>query len=125
MIPPENDLTNGIWWPINCRLWVANSCLLIVILLLAGACTSTASQESPLPTDSGLSKSPALILDWENRLLAKDAKVHATAEATLVQGARHSFPLLRRFVDRRNENLHLETFKIIQRIGPAAIPLLV
>src|SRR5262249_5965627 len=61
----------------------------------------------------------------ESRLLAKDTKVRATAEATLVQGARRSIPLLRRFLDSRNESLHPETFRIIQRIGPPAIPLLV
>jgi outer membrane protein assembly factor BamB/HEAT repeat protein len=65
-----------------------------------------------------------VVLDWESRLLARDTKVRATAEATLVQGARRSFPLLRQFLDSRNESLHLETFKIIQRIGPPAIPLL-
>jgi HEAT repeat protein/outer membrane protein assembly factor BamB len=103
--------------------------LLVMGLLLLGACnatlqTVTASQEAPLPTESGLSRNPALVPDWETRLLAKDAKVRAAAEATLVQGARRSFPLLRRFLDSRNESLHLETFKIIQRIGPPAIPLL-
>jgi len=112
--------------------WVANRCsfLLVIGLLLLGAChgtlqTSTASQETPLPTESGLSRNPALVLDWESRLLARDTKVRATAEATLVQGARRSFPLLRRFLNSRNESLHLEAFKIIQRIGPPAIALLV
>jgi hypothetical protein len=81
--------------------------------------------EGALPTESGLSRNPALGIDWESRLLAKDTKVRATAEATLVQGARRSFPLLRRFLDSGNESLHPETFKIIQRIGPPAIPLLV
>jgi hypothetical protein len=94
----------------------------VIGLLLLGASnatlqTSTASQEAPLPTESGLSRNPALVLNWESRLLAKDTKVRGTAEATLVQGARRSFPLLRRFLDSRNESLHLETFKIIQRTG--------
>lgn len=42
----------------------------------------------------------------------------------LVQGAGRSLPLLRRFLNRRNEDLHLETFEILRRIGPPAIPLL-
>ncbi len=63
--------------------------------------------------------------DWENRVMSKDPKVRATAEAALVQGAGRSLPLLRQFLDRRNEDLHLETFEIIRRIGPPAIPLLV
>src|SRR6516165_3514475 len=127
MIRQENDVTNHrIMWLISCRHLVVNPCpfLLVIGLLLLGACTSTASQEAPLPTESDLSRTPALVLDWESRLLAKDTKVRATAETTLVQGARRSFPLLRRFLDSRNESLHLETFKIIQRIGPPAIPLL-
>jgi HEAT repeat protein/outer membrane protein assembly factor BamB len=63
--------------------------------------------------------------DWENRLMANDPKVRAIAEATLVQGAQRSFPLLRRFLNRSNEDLHKVTFEIIQRIGPPAIPMLV
>jgi len=57
--------------------------------------------------------------------MANDPKVRATAEAALVQGARRSLPLLRRFLNRPNEDLHKVTFEIIQRIGPPAIPLLV
>ena len=63
--------------------------------------------------------------DWANRLLANDPKVRATAEAALVQGARRSLPLLRRLLNRDNEDLQLKTFEIIRRIGPPAIPLLV
>src|ERR1041384_7910485 len=35
-----------------------------------------------------------------------------------------SLPLLRRFLNTDNEDLHLETFEIIRQIGPPAIPLL-
>jgi HEAT repeat protein/outer membrane protein assembly factor BamB len=56
--------------------------------------------------------------------LATDPKVRATAEATLVQGAQHSLPLLKRFLNGEQEDLHVVTFEIIQRIGPPAIPLL-
>lgn len=73
----------------------------------------------------GLSLTSAQVLDWTNRVMSKDAKVRATAEAALVQGAGRSLPLLRRFLNRRNEDLHLQTFEIIRRIGPPAIPLLV
>jgi HEAT repeat protein/outer membrane protein assembly factor BamB len=66
----------------------------------------------------------AQVLDWENRLMANDPKVRAIAEAALVQGAGRSLPLLKRFLNRGNEDLHLETFEIIRRIGPPAIPLL-
>ncbi len=74
---------------------------------------------------SDLSRNSASILDWENRLMAGDPKVRATAEATLVQGAQRSFPLLRRLLNEGNEDLHKTIFRIIQRIGPPAIPLLV
>jgi outer membrane protein assembly factor BamB/HEAT repeat protein len=70
-------------------------------------------------------RNSAQVIDWENRVMSKDPKVRAIAETALVQGAGRSLPLLRRFFNRRNEDLHLETFKIIQRIGPPAIPLLV
>jgi len=71
----------------------------------------------------------AQVIDRENRvmsrLMSNDPKVRAIARAALVQGAGRSLPLLRRFLNRRNEDLHLETFEIIRRIGPPAIPLLV
>ncbi|HKO44413.1 MAG TPA: PQQ-binding-like beta-propeller repeat protein [Pyrinomonadaceae bacterium] len=67
----------------------------------------------------------AQLIDWENRLLSNDPKVRSIAEAQLVQRSGRSMPLLRRFLNRPNEDLHLVTFEIIQRIGPPAIPLLV
>jgi outer membrane protein assembly factor BamB len=73
---------------------------------------------------SNQARNSAQLIDWENRVMSKDPKVRATAEAALVKGAGRSLPLLRRFFNRRNEALHVVTFKIIQRIGPPAIPLL-
>jgi HEAT repeat protein/outer membrane protein assembly factor BamB len=77
------------------------------------------------PTESALARKPALVGDWADRLLATDPTARATAEAALVQGARRSFPMLMRFLDPEHEDLHAVTFRIIQRIGPPAIPLLV
>jgi outer membrane protein assembly factor BamB len=82
----------------------------------------------PQPRQAGASDfsvSSASVRDWANRLMAGDPKVRAIAEATLVQGGPRSLPLLRRFLNRPNEDLHVVTFEIIQRIGPPAIPLLV
>jgi outer membrane protein assembly factor BamB/HEAT repeat protein len=56
--------------------------------------------------------------------MANDAKVRASAVAELVKGGGRSLPLLRRFLNTDNDNLHDETFEIIRRIGPPAIPLL-
>jgi outer membrane protein assembly factor BamB len=74
---------------------------------------------------SNLSYNSAQVRDWENRLISNDPKVRQIAEATLVKDAGRSLPLLRQLLNRRNEDLHLETFEIIRRIGPPAIPLLV
>src|SRR5262245_60364103 len=63
--------------------------------------------------------------DWANRVMSNDAKIRATAEAALVHQPGRSLPLLRRFLDSDNEDLHQETFEILRRIGPPAIPLLV
>src|SRR3954447_6867283 len=76
-------------------------------------------------THSRSSKNSAQVVGWANRVMANDATVRATAEAALVQGAERSLPLLRRFLNRRTEDLHQQTFEIIRRIGPPAIPLLV
>ena len=64
------------------------------------------------------------VRDWANRVMSKDAKIRATAQAALVHDAGRSLPLLKRFLNSDNEDLHLETFEIIRRIGPPAIPLL-
>jgi HEAT repeat protein/outer membrane protein assembly factor BamB len=103
--------------------------LFVIGLFLLSACTATrhafaSSQELPLPTESDLSRNPAVATDWANRMMARDPKVRATAEAALVQGARRSLPLLGRFLNSRNEALHRETFEILRRIGPSAIPAL-
>jgi HEAT repeat protein/outer membrane protein assembly factor BamB len=96
------------------------------MLLAAGLSQAVALSQSPPPqTESSLSRNPALVRDWAQRLLATDLTVRATAEAALVQGARRSLPLLRRFLASDDEDLHQHTFDIIRQIGPPAIPLLV
>jgi outer membrane protein assembly factor BamB/HEAT repeat protein len=98
----------------------------LALILVAGFSQAVALSQTPLPpTESSLSRNPALVGDWANRLLANDQKVRATAEAALVQGGQRSLPLLRRFLDPGHEDLHVVTFEIIRRIGPPAIPLLV
>src|SRR5262245_13411146 len=62
--------------------------------------------------------------DFANRLLSNDPKIRASAKDALVQGGVGSLPLLRQFLNSREEGLHYETFEIIRRIGPPAIPLL-
>ncbi|HEX6648874.1 MAG TPA: PQQ-binding-like beta-propeller repeat protein [Pyrinomonadaceae bacterium] len=68
---------------------------------------------------------PRHVRDWADRVMSNDAKIRSTAEASLVQNGGRSLPLLRRFLNSDNEDLHLTTFEIIRRIGPPAIPLLV
>ncbi len=98
----------------------------LAIVFAAGLSQAVVLSQSPLPpTESSLSRNPALVRDWANRLQANDPKVRATAEAALVQGAPRSLPLLRRFLNPGHEDLQLVTFEIIRRIGPPAIPLLV
>src|SRR4030095_3695362 len=53
---------------------------------------------------SDLSLNSAQVQDWENRVMAKDPKVRAKAEADLVQEAGRARPLLRRFLNRPNED---------------------
>src|SRR5574341_402199 len=98
----------------------------LAIALVAGLSQAVALSQSPRPqTESRLFRNPATVRDWSNRLLANDPKVRATAETALVQGARRSLPLLRRFLNPGHEDLHEVTFEIIRRIGPPALPLLV
>lgn len=98
----------------------------LAIVLAAGLSQGVALSQSPLPqTESSLSSNPALVSEWASRIVANDPKVRATAEAALVQGARRSLPLLRRFLASNDEDLHRRTFEIIRQIGPPAIRLLV
>lgn len=70
-----------------------------------------------LPQTTRFTPQPrASVRDWENRLMSKDPKVRVVAEAAVVQGARRSFPLLRRLLNTSNERLQEETFEIIRRI---------
>jgi HEAT repeat protein/outer membrane protein assembly factor BamB len=99
--------------------------LFCVPLLLVLAQITRSLPQTQQATGSDLSLNSASVSDWAHRLTAKEPKVRAVAEATLVQGARRSLPVLRRFLVSRNEDLHVVTLEIIQRIGPPAIPLLV
>ncbi|MCI0390166.1 MAG: HEAT repeat domain-containing protein, partial [Acidobacteria bacterium] len=99
---------------------------LLCILPISVLAQTTRSLPQPRQAKrSDQARNSAKVIDWENRVMSKDPKVRAKAEAALVQGAGRSLPLLRRFLNRRNEDLHLATFEIIRRIGPPAIPLLV
>jgi outer membrane protein assembly factor BamB len=103
--------------------------LLVLGLFLLGACAvpgraSASSQTPSVPTESDLSRNSALASDWADRVMANDPEIRATAQAILVQGRGRSIPLLRRFLKSRNEDLHSETFGILRRIGPPAIPAL-
>ena len=96
------------------------------MIVVAGLGSEIVQSQSPLPQpEARLSPDPAVARDWADRLLADEAKVRATAEAALVQGAGRSLPLLRRFLAVDDESLHQQTFEIIRQIGPPAIPLLV
>jgi outer membrane protein assembly factor BamB/HEAT repeat protein len=82
------------------------------------------SQSPPPPTQPSFLTNRARDRDWASRLMSNDPKVRATAQTALVQGAGRSLPLLRRFLNSSDEDLHLESFEIIRRIGPPAVPLL-
>jgi len=100
-------------------------CTLLCFLQIALLAQSTRSlPQLRQAKRSDLSINSAQLLDWEKRVMAKDPKVRAITAAALVQGGARSLPLLRRLLNRRNEDLHLATFEIIRRIGPPAIPLL-
>src|SRR6478672_1380518 len=99
-------------------------CTLLCILPIPGLAQATrAFPQPPEARSSDLSGSSAQ--EWEDRLTASDPKVRAIAETALVKGAARSLPLLRRLLNRGDEDLNLRTFEIIRRIGPPAIPLLV
>ncbi|HET9265014.1 MAG TPA: PQQ-binding-like beta-propeller repeat protein, partial [Vicinamibacterales bacterium] len=99
---------------------------LFCILQLPELAQTTRSLPQPRQAKSSdLSTSAASVRDWAGRLMANDPKARAVAEATLVQEAPRSLPLLRRLLNRPDEDLHVVTLEIIRRIGPPAIPLLV
>ena len=90
-------------------------CTLLLIL-------SVSVFAQPRQAKSNLSRSS--VRDWASRVMSNDAKIRTTAQAALVHDAGRSLPLLRRFLNSNNDDLHLETFELIRRIGPPAIPLL-
>jgi outer membrane protein assembly factor BamB len=98
---------------------------LFICALLCILPSAVLAQTKPSVGQSKAKLSRSSVHDWRNRVMSNDAKVRATAEAALVQAPGRSLPLLRRFLNSDNEDLHLATFEIIRRIGPPAIPLLV
>ena len=98
-------------------------CALVCTLPVAVLAQTRRSVPQPRQAKSGLSSHS--VRDWTNRVMSSDAKIRATAQAALVDGAARSVPLLRQLLNTDNEDLHEETFEIIRRIGPPAIPLLV
>ena len=101
-------------------------CTLVCTLAIPAFSQTTRSLSQPRRIKrSDHARNFAQVTDWQNRVMSKDPKVRAKAGDALVQEPARSLPLLRQFLNRRNEDLHLETFEIIRRIGPPAIPLLV
>ena len=101
-------------------------CTLLCILPLAVLAQTKRSLPQPRQVKhSDQARNSDQVIDWENRVVSKDPKVRAVAEAALVQGATRSLPMLRRFLTSDNEVLHKQTFEIIRQVGPSAIPLLV
>src|SRR5262249_37601175 len=81
--------------------------LAVAMALAGGSGQALGRSHSPTPrTDSIFSSNPAVVQDWENRLLENDPKAPATAEAALAHGAGRSLPLLRRFLTPEHEDLH-------------------
>ena len=97
-------------------------CTLLFILPITVLAQSRRSGPQARQATSDLSRSS--VRDWADRVMSKDAKIRATAAAALVQAGGRSLPLLKRFLNSDNEDLHSETFEIIRRIGPPAMPLL-
>jgi hypothetical protein len=76
---------------------------------------TVALAQSSLPrTASSLSTSTTQVRDWENRLLANDPAVRATALAHLARMGRRAFPLLRRLLDAEREDVHAVAFQVIR-----------
>ena len=102
--------------------------LLLILILMTSPIVFVQSGAAEIEEQQGGGSEPqtseAEVDEWTNRVMANDPKVRAIAEAALVQGAERSLPMLRQFLNRHDNDLHLETFEIIRRIGPPAIPLL-
>src|SRR5262245_64984320 len=91
------------------------------LALICAACCSHAvalSQSALPPTQPDLSRNPARVDDWANRLQASDPQVRASTEAALVQAALRSLPLLKELLEPAYADLHMVTLEIIRRIGP-------
>src|SRR5262245_36564402 len=115
--PPGDQQASNSFISITATMRQLFLCTLLCLLPITVLAQTTRKVRSDLSRSS--------VRDWANRVMSKDAKIRTTAEAALVHDAGRSLPLLRRFLNSDNEDLQLETFEIIRRIGPPAIPLLV
>ena len=82
-------------------------CTLLVILPIAVLAQSKRPLRQLRQARPDLSTNA--VRDWTNRVMSSDAKIRATSEAALVHEAQRSLPLLRRFLNSDDEDLHQET----------------
>src|SRR6476661_7471026 len=95
-------------WPTMRHLFI---CTLLCVLPMPVLAQTTRSLTEPRQVkESDLSTNSEAVLDWANRLMAKDATARAAADAALVKGAARSLPFLRRLLNRGDEDLNLRTF---------------
>jgi len=118
-----NRLNSFVGLTLPLRLFCA--CTLLAILPLSHVAQTKRSTPKRQTAKSNLSLNSAQVDEWVDRVVSNDSKVRVTAEAELVKAGRRSLPLLKRFLSRDDEQLHEETFEIIRRLGPPAIPLIV
>ena len=62
--------------------------------------------------------------EWAARLTSADPKARAVAEDALVRQGPAALASLRRLLERRDHDVHVVAFEVLQRIGPPAVPLL-
>ena len=95
------------------------------VFICALLCLLLTPALEPFSLRTALAQTPDSVRAWEERLLDRDPKVRASAEAALAKGAQRSLPVLRQLLSRQDEDLQAATFEVIRRIGPPAIPMLV
>lgn len=95
--------------------------LALVLAAALGQQVALSQSAAPQRTQSA----PASELEWVDRLLDKDPKVRAGAEAALANTSGRTLPMLRRLFALERNEVDEVVFDVIRRIGPRAIPLLV
>ena len=96
----------------------------LLVLWWVAALTAVRGQDLVIPDETRIQQDPALVRRWTARLAESNRQARAAAVEALAQAGAKSLPLLERFLRSGDQDLLEQTFDLLHRLGPVAMPTL-